>query len=714
MKKKLLALLLALVMTLGLVGTAGAVSPAGSADLGGVIVEAVPYDNGTGKNPPTGNTYLVYEPEGIEPNGGKSPVIVVMGEKAYTKESAAAAVLELGLNELCAANNCYAVFLGPKGDSWTEADKVYYDEAINLFGEVLRFRDRGLFTNANYISSQDVIYVIAEGSAADFVVDYILYADNTAHWADYDSPAFAFQFSHVPAGVVLYNPSSAGGAIALDDLGIAAVVVNGSDALVTKFKTQNGATASESVSGGTAWYDPTASYKRVISVKSDVSEGFDGNVLQANLTGILDVKRSQNGEKFPLEQNLNWDRLGIDEYKLSMATGEDNTINYQVYIPRNINTTAKGTVPLVLSFHGGGESADINMASTHYALLGKEDGFITIAVDQHYVNGTTLDETNFEQFIEKIFSDYPCIDRTRVYASGMSMGAIKTWTLSLIATKYFAAIAPFNGVLRDDVSTESVYSDDLADGLLLPTFYTAGRISTMPELPNTPEDSEGYVARQLKTILARNNVDENYSFDGGEHEIWGIAPTRTEVSSHNDGYYVMHKNYYADRYGNEITVLVDIENLGHATFPFVAAEAWQFLKQFSRVDGQIYQNGTALSGIAASGTYIVKAGDNLSKIAQIKLGSASLWREIFDANRAIISNPDKIYVGQQLTIPGSVTPAESETTYTVVKGDTLWGIAAKYLGSDYQWSYIYEANRDIVKNPNLIYVGQVLEIPSVG
>lgn len=49
--------------------------------------------------------------------------------------------------------------------------------------------------------------------------------------------------------------------------------------------------------------------------------------------------------------------------------------------------------------------------------------------------------------------------------------------------------------------------------------------------------------------------------------------------------------------------------------------------------------------------------------------------------------------------------------YTVVKGDSLWRIAAQHLGSGLKWSEIYEANKDQIKNPNLIYVGQELVMP---
>ena len=50
-------------------------------------------------------------------------------------------------------------------------------------------------------------------------------------------------------------------------------------------------------------------------------------------------------------------------------------------------------------------------------------------------------------------------------------------------------------------------------------------------------------------------------------------------------------------------------------------------------------------------------------------------------------------------------------THTVVPGDTLSGIAKKYYGRAARWPEIYEANKDKIKNPNLIYPGQVFAIP---
>ncbi|WP_294345754.1 LysM peptidoglycan-binding domain-containing protein [uncultured Clostridium sp.] len=70
-----------------------------------------------------------------------------------------------------------------------------------------------------------------------------------------------------------------------------------------------------------------------------------------------------------------------------------------------------------------------------------------------------------------------------------------------------------------------------------------------------------------------------------------------------------------------------------------------------------------------------------------------------------ISNPNLIYTGQVLKIP-TTSSYSSNQTYTVQNGDTLSGIAAKF-GTTYKAI----ATLNGISNPNLIYTGQVLKIP---
>jgi nucleoid-associated protein YgaU len=53
----------------------------------------------------------------------------------------------------------------------------------------------------------------------------------------------------------------------------------------------------------------------------------------------------------------------------------------------------------------------------------------------------------------------------------------------------------------------------------------------------------------------------------------------------------------------------------------------------------------------AAKIYVVKSGDSLSKIAKREYGDAGAWKAIFEANKDQIKNPDLIHPGQKLKIP---------------------------------------------------------------
>ena len=65
-------------------------------------------------------------------------------------------------------------------------------------------------------------------------------------------------------------------------------------------------------------------------------------------------------------------------------------------------------------------------------------------------------------------------------------------------------------------------------------------------------------------------------------------------------------------------------------------------------------SSTAPEPVATSGsgkTYVVVNGDSLSKIAKREYGDASKWRRIYEANKDLIKDPDLIYPGQELKVP---------------------------------------------------------------
>ena len=116
-------------------------------------------------------------------------------------------------------------------------------------------------------------------------------------------------------------------------------------------------------------------------------------------------------------------------------------------------------------------------------------------------------------------------------------------------------------------------------------------------------------------------------------------------------------------------------------------------------------------------TYTVQAGDTLWKIARKYSCSVA---EIVAANSDRIKNPNRIHAGWQLKIPQSGAPITGGTPdavlpenkksgiYIVRQGDTLWKIARKYGCSVAE---IISLNRELIRNPALIYSGWELKVP---
>ena len=65
----------------------------------------------------------------------------------------------------------------------------------------------------------------------------------------------------------------------------------------------------------------------------------------------------------------------------------------------------------------------------------------------------------------------------------------------------------------------------------------------------------------------------------------------------------------------------------------------------------------------------------------------------------------------ELVDPQPVFVLPEVTTYTVVRGDSLWRIAGIVYGDPLSWKTIWEANRDLIPDPHNLPVGTVLTIP---
>lgn len=111
--------------------------------------------------------------------------------------------------------------------------------------------------------------------------------------------------------------------------------------------------------------------------------------------------------------------------------------------------------------------------------------------------------------------------------------------------------------------------------------------------------------------------------------------------------------------------------------------------------------------VTSANTYTVKSGDTLWNIAAKHLGDGNLYKKIMSIN-GLKSTIIKKGMVLKLSADENVKMEETERTYTVKGGDTLWGIATKLLGNGSRYKEIMTLNG---KKTSIIKKGQVLKIP---
>lgn len=123
--------------------------------------------------------------------------------------------------------------------------------------------------------------------------------------------------------------------------------------------------------------------------------------------------------------------------------------------------------------------------------------------------------------------------------------------------------------------------------------------------------------------------------------------------------------------------------------------------------------------------YTVKAGDSFSGIARALYGDARYYTLLMKANPDV--DPMNLQINQKIKVPPlpnetsqagvakesseRSAPEDSDGLYTVQTGDTLIKISQTFYGTSKKWKQIYDANREVIHDPDMLQVGARLQIP---
>lgn len=214
-------------------------------------------------------------------------------------------------------------------------------------------------------------------------------------------------------------------------------------------------------------------------------------------------------------------------------------------------------------------------------------------------------------------------------------------------------------------------------------------------LPVTPSAIYTKIENQNNTLSLVNGAEINLLKNPGltTIEFDALFPNAEyPFAVYNDGFFNAKKS------------LDKLESLKVSKKPF------QFVVTRDLFEGSLYSTDIKVSLEEYSFTEDVKEY-GFDILATIKLKQ---YVEFATESVTIIndSSGTSVEVSETRETNTAPTPSVGET-YTVVKGDCLWNIARKYYGSGSKYNVIYNANRDKISNPNLIYPGQILTIPTI-
>ena len=241
----------------------------------------------------------------------------------------------------------------------------------------------------------------------------------------------------------------------------------------------------------------------------------------------------------------------------------------------------KGPVPLVLGFHGGGDSSMYLTFVAGWWEIAHRYNFLFVSLENHqFVTATEAVEV-----IAALKERYS-IDEHRIYATGFSMGSGKTWDCFQEYPEVFAGMMPVSALFPVYTSFmgEPVNPDRLNKTVPVPIFYSGGECSHVPELPRQADSA----LERIKYLAEVNRLKKKFDGvnfqkkDTWEDPLWGVAGDRTEAYRDETRGATLTVQYYDSEDGVCRTALGCVSGQVHECRHHSIETAWKFISQFTR------------------------------------------------------------------------------------------------------------------------------------
>lgn len=511
---------------------------------------------------------------------GFDPVYLVYGDEKVDEQNAKDLLNELNIIDHIKEYSTKVYVLNSIDETYTEKD-------LDAFKSLLK--EFNLVTN---------LKVIGIGNGATFVNNYIS------------------QNCYAVAGIMTY-----GGTMDPNknyDVPVPSYLSNPDNNALKYYINANKAEKVSSNESLTTYVNKNNKLKKVVSNNSNesLSQAFTNaweNVFSKNyrfnnydkdyyLGNSENTKYKDGKDGYELVEYVMYDNLGIDvNTRVENVLSDEKKSLWTEYKPSGFKNNAKNSVPLVILLHGNNNDNRTQPETSGWIELAAQENFMCVAPEHQgstYKGNDFPDGVNFEPFIkglnegnpkydvntdgimtlvDKLLAEYPQLDESRIYVSGLSLGANRSYDVGIQQADRITAVAGHSGTIG---SCDLPELSKKNKGKYVPLYMIVGDKDTNGNMPINTEHVNG---RGMYSVLQSygqlNNININTTPDKNDSPYYGTKMTEQGWSKIGD------LDAYIGTIDNELGTMIKTVALspyGHWNYKPAAKDMWNYFKQFKK------------------------------------------------------------------------------------------------------------------------------------